>query len=270
MGFRGNVAGLDVIDRASSAPPGTSWNDQYAFLQVDADNVTIDGAYIKGGVDFYGKGTLTITNSVVEGGYGSFFVVLGRTANSTIDIRDSTLRWRTGSTPDIDTGVGAIQIFASLRMIALRNDISGTPDGIQAAGDGTRIEGNWIHDLAILGTFPNNTHNDGIQLYNGNGVVVANNRIDIGFDGTHQNGAIFVQPGDGNRVGGLQIVGNYLEGGGYTLRLEKPVTTGVVVRDNVFGPLTNGAFGHVSVTAGATVAEWAGNRLVDGSALPRP
>lgn len=270
VGYRGTLADLHVIDSRSTAPPGTSWNSDYNFLQVDADDLTIEGAYVKGGIDFYGGGTLTVRNSIIEGGYGSFFVILARTEGSGVDIRDSTLRWRAGSTPNAQIGNGAIQIQATVRMIALRNDISGTPDGIQLAGGGSRIERNWIHDLAVLGQYPDNTHNDGIQMYDGDDVVIADNRIEIGFNGTHQNAAIFVQPGDGNTVRRLRVVGNYLQGGGYTFRLERPVTTGAVVRGNVFGELTSGAFGFVSVTEGAVIADWSGNLQADGTVIHAP
>lgn len=270
VGFLGNAASLQVIDGSSTPPSGTSWNSQYNYLEVTADNFVLDGVYIKGGIDFYGRGTLIVRNSIVEGGYGTWFLILGRTGGSTMDVRDSTLRWRQGSTPDIGAGAGAIQIQASVKIVAIRNDISGTPDGIQAAGADSRIESNWIHNLALLGTYPDNTHNDGIQIYDGDRFVIANNRIEIGFDGMHQNAAVFFQPGDGNTIASPQVTGNYLQGGGFTLRLEKLSTSSAVINDNVFGPLEGGAWGYAYCLDGATIAQWTNNRTTTGETVSRP
>jgi hypothetical protein len=267
VGFRGTTSSLRVIDGPEDAPAGTTWNTQYNYLEVTARDLTLDGVYVKGGIDFYGAGTLTVRNSIVEFGYGGWITILGRTSGSTMDVRDSTLRWRAGATPSVGAGNGAIQINASVTIVALRNDISGTADGIQAAGPNTRIEQNYIHHLATVGTYPDNTHNDGVQVYDGANMVIANNRIEIGFNGTHQNAALFFQPGSGNSID-VQIVGNYLQGGGFTLRLEGPTTARV--RDNIFGPLEGGAWGDAYAWSPARTTEWLNNRHVDGSTVGDP
>jgi hypothetical protein len=258
-----------VIDSSDDAPPGTTWNSQYSFLDVHGSGVVLDRVYVKGGVDFTGQGTLTIRHSIVEGGHGTWFVILGRTAGSTIDVQDSTLRWRPNAASSGE-GSGTVQVSASLRLIALRNDISGMPDGIQLAGSNSRIEGNWIHDLPMLGTYPNNTHNDGIQMYDGANVVIANNRFETGARAPFSNAAIFVQPGGGNSVSNLVIEGNYLDGGAYSLFMERGQgsTTGVVVRNNVWGP--NRLYGPVMSENGVTIAEWANNRYASGGEISRP
>lgn len=265
VGFRGDASSLQVIDSSSTAPAGSRWAAGY--LEVTARDLTLDGVFVRGGVDFLGGGTLTIRNSIVEGGYGSWLMVVARTGGATLDVRDSTLRWREGAANSV--GSGALQILASaVRIISVRNDISGTADGIQIAGDGSRVEQTWIHDLAAVGAYPNNTHNDGVQIYNGRDLVIANNRIEIGFDGVHQNAALFFQPGAGNAIPGAQIYGNYLEGGGFTLRLEG-ATTGTIVRDNVFGPLGTG-WGHAHADDGATIAAWESNTTTTSSPVSKP
>lgn len=263
VGFRGDAGSLRVIDGPEDAPAGTTW--QGGYLQVDAANLTLDGVYVRGGIDFYGGGTLTIRNSIVEFGYGAWLTILGRTPGQTIDIRDSTLRYRAGATPSM-SDPAAIQIQAGLTIVALRNDISGSTDGIQAAGPNTRIEQNWIHDLALVGVYPNNTHNDGVQVYDGQNMVIANNRIEVGFDGQHQNAALFFQPGGGNSIN-VTISGNYLQGGGFTLRLEGPTTARVT--GNTFGPLEGGAWGTHYVLDGAQTTEWTANVRTDGSTVSR-
>lgn len=258
VGYRGPVSALTVIDSPANAPAGTKWTG--GILSVSARDLVLDGVYVKGGIEFNGSGTLTIRNSIIEGG-GSWMVVVGFANGCNLDISNSTLRWKAGSTPPQGIGAGAIHGYCKLR--AVGNDISGTPDGIQLGEGNSLIEGNWIHDLALLGRYPNNTHNDGIQLYGGSGIVIRNNRIDIGWDGEHQNGAIFFQ----GRFTAPVIAGNWLSGGGYTFRIETN-TTGAVVTDNTILKAGN-AWGEVLVEP-QTVGTWSGNVNGNGRTIPRP
>lgn len=267
VGFRGDPAGLKVINGPGNAPAGTKWNN--GQLQVLSNDLVLDGVSVQGGITFQGGGTLTIRNSIVEGNRSSQSVVLGLKGH--LDIADSTLRWKAGDTPGNGWGNGAVH--GDSTMTLRRNDISGTPDGIQNGPGRSTIEQNWIHDLARLGSYPNNTHNDGIQSYGGSDLVIRHNRIDIegpdgvAYDGTHQNGAIFVQPGGGG-ASNLQVVGNFLAGGGYIMRLEGPIS-GAVVTDNRFGP-TNGGWGEVLVGKGVGIASWANNLSNEGKPVNRP
>lgn len=267
VGFRGDAAALKVIDGPANAPAGTKWNA--GQLQVLANDLVLDRVSVRGGITFSGGGTLTIRNSVVEGNRSSQSVVLGLKGH--LDISDSTLKWKAGDTPGNQWGNGAVH--GDSTMTLRRNDISGTPDGIQNGPGRSTIEQNYIHDLARLGTYPNNTHNDGIQSYGGPDLIIRNNRIDIegpdgvAYDGTHQNGAIFVQPGGGG-ASNLQVVGNFLAGGGYIMRLEGPIS-GAVVTDNRFGPITGG-WGEVLVDKGVGIAAWSNNTSNAGKPVNKP
>ncbi|MFD4638772.1 right-handed parallel beta-helix repeat-containing protein [Lentzea sp. NPDC058436] len=267
VGFRGDAAALKVIDGPGNAPAGTKWNA--GQLQVVANDLVLDGVSVKGGITFQGGGTLTIRNSIVEGNRSSQSAVLGLKGH--LDISDSTLRWKAGDTPGNTWGNGAVH--GDSTMTLRRNDISGTPDGIQNGPGRSLIEQNWIHDLARIGTYPNNTHNDGIQSYGGPDLIIRNNRIDIegpdgvAYDGTHQNGAVFVQPGGGG-ASNLQVVGNFLAGGGYIMRLEGPIS-GAVVTDNKFGP-TTGGWGEVLVEKNVAIASWSNNTSDSGKAVNKP
>lgn len=267
VGFRGDAAALKVIDGPGNAPAGTKWNA--GQLQVLSNDLVLDRVSVRGGITFQGGGTLTIRNSIVEGNRSSQSVVLGLKGH--LDISDSTLRWKAGDVPGTTWGNGAVH--GDSTMTLRRNDISGTPDGIQNGPGRSTIEQNWIHDLARLGSYPNNTHNDGIQSYGGPDLVIRHNRIDIegpdgvAYDGTHQNGAIFVQPGGGG-ASNLQVIGNFLAGGGYIMRLEGPIS-GAVVNDNRFGP-TNGGWGEVLVDKGVGIASWANNLSNEGKPVNRP
>ena len=264
VGFRGSVSSLKVVDSAASAPAGTSWQGNY--LRVTAGNATLDGVYVKGAVDYGGGGTLTVRNSIIEGNGGIWSPLLVRAGH--LDVRDTTVRWRPGAPPPGD-GWGNGAIHGDATMTVIRCDISGTPDGIQNGPGNSTFEQNYIHDLARIGAVPNNTHNDGIQMYGGPNLTIEYNRIDLdGYDGTHQNAALFFQPDASSPASNARIVGNYLEGGGYTLRLDGPVPA-AVVQDNTFGPL-NGGFGYAYARGGATLAVWSGNVTTSGQTVPKP
>jgi hypothetical protein len=148
-------------------------------------------------------------------------------------------------------------------MLLLRDDISGTPDGVQQGSGNSTFEQNWIHDLR-----PGpDSHNDGIQLWGGPGVVIRGNHIAQTTHTGNEDAAILLSH-DGGGFAAPVVEDNYLEGGGFALRLEDGVRDARVT-GNRFGPL-DGGFGEVSVDPGATVADWAGNTAADGRILNNP
>jgi hypothetical protein len=267
VGFRGNAGSLKVVDGPGSAPPGTTWSD--GVLRVDGGDLTLDGYFVKGGVEYSGRGTLSIRNSVVEGDGRMHSPIIGNTG--TVEVRDTTVRWKAGDEgPGGSWGNGAIH--GDSRFVVIRCDISGTPDGIQTGAHDSRFEQNYIHDLAMFGTYPNETHNDGIQSYGGRNVVIANNRIDLRDKqgrayNEHQNAALFFMPDSDWPLVNAQIVGNWLSGGGFTLRMNDSVTNAVVT-DNQFGP-TTGGWGELLIE-GSQISKWSNNTDVDGRQLPKP
>lgn len=265
VGFTGDRSSLTVIDSASNAPDGTTWSN--GTLRVDDANVTLNRVWVKGSVDYYGAGTLTIRDSLIEANGSSWAVVWGRSAAGTLNISDSTVRWPAAvPAPGPTWGTGAVNGESS--MFLLRNDISGTVDGIQQSSGNSVFQQNYIHDLRMFGTYPNNSHNDGLQLYGGPNVAVLYNYIELnGYDGDHQNAAVFLSD-DGPGFTAPQIIGNYLSGGGFTLRLEQGVADAVVT-DNRFGPVAGG-FGSVALAVGATLVQWSDNTTVDGEPVAEP
>lgn len=265
VGFRGDPATLRVIDSsASNLPAGAAWSS--GALRING-NVTLDGVFVRGGIQL-SSGSLTLRNSIVEGTPSLWATILA-SRGTVLDVRDSTLRWKAGASyPGSSWGNGVIH--GDARMTIVRNDLSGSPDGIQFASSDSLFEQNHIHDLAMFG----DTHNDGIQSYGGTNNRFRYNRIDLrdaqglAYNG-HQNGALFFQPSSGFPLVNVQIVGNWLSGGGFTLRLEAPVT-GAVVTDNQFGPYTGG-WGNVLVdNSGVAIATWSNNLDASGRLISRP
>lgn len=274
VGFLGDEGDLDIINSDATAPIGSTWDETTGVLIITADDLTLEDVWVQGGVDFYGRGKLRVVNSLIEAGWGSGWQLLnGRENGSILEVEDSTLRWKVGETPANTSGNGGINVLGSVRIIARRCDVSGSADGIQTAGDYSIIERCWIHDLAKLGVYPDNTHNDGIQVYTGKRLYVGYTRIDVGgYDGTHENSAIYFQPGGGSIVGPL-IEHTFIEGGGYPLRLEGNSTVNTTkarIRDCVFGPLDPDAFWFVHKQPNPTILEWARNFDIDGNEIPEP
>lgn len=265
VGYLGDEADLTVLSEGGPTPEGASWVG--GTLVVDANDLTLDGVYVQGSIDYYGAGTLTVRDSVVEANGALPAVVWGRSADGHLDLRDSTVRWPADVDPQQAGEWGAGAVNGDSRMTVVRCDISGTPDGVQQGNGHSTFEQNVIHDLRRVGEYPDNTHNDGIQLYGGPEVVVRGNFIDMdGFDGVHQNASLFLAGGPGYTA--PIIEDNYFGGGGYMLRIGSG-TTDAVVRDNQFGPL-DAAFGLVLVDPGVTFAEWTGNLWDDGSDFQEP
>lgn len=255
VGFMGDESTLTVIDDSENAPDGTVWIENDNYLRVNTDDLVLDGVYIMGGLDFYGSGTLTIRNSIIEGGHGGWQTIMLRDTGNRLELSDSTLRWDPAGIQSPGSGPGSIQISGRHSVSIVRNDISGMPDGIQVTGDDIVITDNWIHDLITLGEGSTATHNDGIQLYESStNVLISRNHIDIGVVEGHSNGAMFASgPSSG------ELSNNYLAGGGYSLRL----TGGEwAVAGNVFGP--DHLFSYATI-ADVELDEWSDNTASDGT-----
>ncbi len=111
------------------------------------------------------------------------------------------------------------------------SDISGCADGIKV-GTGAQVVGNYIHDLS----FGAKTHNDGIQMQGGTDVLIEGNTIVQLDNGRKQaNAAVFIQ--DTNKeIRRVTIRGNYVNGFGFTLRLNGDRIYDSAIVDNLIGP----------------------------------
>jgi hypothetical protein len=232
-------------DAASTGvPEGTSLqpvpSSRYWSLDHDVDGVEFTGMIV------VTKPNITIRNSRIiatEGVAG----IWNRESHAGLVIENVDIVC-TGVPP---TGAGV----AGANMTVQATDISGCADGIKA-GPGSIIAGNYIHDLG----FGDETHNDGIQIGDGEGVEIRGNSIVQVDNGNRQaNAAVFVQD-TFDPVSGVSIVGNYVNGFGFTLRLSGRRITNSTIAGNVIGP--DHLFGPVLLDGGAEDAA-NGNSAVD-------
>jgi hypothetical protein len=136
---------------------------------------------------------------------------------------------------------------------AIRINVHGCGDGAKASRN-TVIESSWFHDYLVSP----GSHNDGIQVSDGDHIVIEGNRIDASVG---QTSAIMVGPDFGSPVVDVTIADNWLDGGSYTLYLN---ADRAVVRGNRFG--RGATVGPVDVKT--PPAEWRGNVWADtGSAV---
>jgi hypothetical protein len=180
--------------------PGAVINgrDVTGHIEVDANNVTIKNSRITTN-QFYG-------------------IYTGPGFDGTI-ITNVTIIGSTASGGRCDEGVQG-GVFHATRV-----NVSNCSDGFHLTGSGSVVDSYFHHPY-----FTGSSHNDGIQIFDGTGLVVRHNTIDMG--GPQGNSCIFVQPTNG-RISGVTIDSNLLNGGGFTLYIEQ--STGVVLSNNRIG-----------------------------------
>jgi hypothetical protein len=142
---------------------------------------------------------------------------------------------------------------------ARRVDISGCVDGMKV-GNRTLVEAAYIHDLRLGG----GAHNDGIQSNGGNGITIRGSNI---VGATDQVSAILLGEEFGPMDNAL-IEGNWLSGGGFTVRIGYGNTNpNATIRNNRFG--RNYQWGILDVNPRTTVV-WTNNVWDDNGQPANP
>lgn len=113
------------------------------------------------------------------------------------------------------------------------NNVSGAENGIWLQSNGNSIKDNYVHDLIPYDP-ATDPHVDGLQVPPGTSTannIISHNNFDLGDD---VNSCIMLQDATN-----IQIDGNRLHGGTYTIYLDH-ATTGCTVTDNVYAAYTYG------------------------------
>lgn len=239
--------------------------------QSDASGVitrgpsTYEGQYFDDMVYLSGAGNYVFRDCIIEGTeqlWGIFAYDANLGSTSTILLEDCTLRWKAGDALSTGGQGAIINLGVSIDQLTVRRcDISGKADGMQIAGD-VLVEDTYIHDLAWAGTPPDNTHNDGIQCFEGT-LTVTGSYIRVGAQAPYSNSCLFFQ---GAGIGAVSAIGNYLSGGAYSYYAQNGSHT---VQNNTFNtdntPADARLKGHLFAThvfegGGPTVTSWTGNK----------
>lgn len=207
---------------------------------------TLSGVYVRGHIYWKADGgTLTIENSVVEGGYGSWGVISGEGGGRLV-IRDATIRYRPGGPRPNPNAVGSGAVHSyGWQTVIERSSISGMGDGVKIDTDGSSITDSWIHSLAVI---PGLTHNDCVQVSGGTNLSFLRNRMECGTAPGNSNSAIFFQ---GRGIGTVYVEQNVMSGGAFTLYQQQG---NVIARNNEFGSSIYGPWS-------GTFAQFSGNTV---------
>ena len=269
VGYLGSTSALTVYQPGGAAPGGCSWLSY--GLRCDQTDLTLDHVWIKGSFYWTGTGTLSISQSIVQGGTGdSWYAILGHPSdsgsiNSTIKVTDSTVSWLPGKAMPSGEDVAPIwSAYGNQAQIAIRDDLSGMPQGIDPT-DNSIIQDNWIHDLLQTGTASAPTHLDGIFSQGGGNIKIEGNYVDAPVR-SDTTAAIFIQD-RGSTDTGISITDNYLNGGAFNLRNQTGI--GVDVENNTFANSVWGPVGDLSGYQG-TYGTWLGNVSLNGAAIATP
>lgn len=248
VGFLGDEGALDVVTDTSVITTGPG---------------TYEGVYFNRGLYLSGAGAYIFRQGVIEGTDLSWLIFaydanLG--GSSTILLEDMTLRWAAGDTLNGEGQGAIVNLGVSLTLTVDRCDISGKADGIQGAGTVT-VTDTYIHDLVWAGTFPANTHNDGIQMFGGT-LDLTGCYFNVGATTPYSNSCVFFQ---GAEITDVSAIGNYFSGGAYSYYAQNGAHT---VQNNTFNTDNTATdhrdrghlFGtHTFEGAGPTLVDWSGN-----------
>lgn len=273
QGYQGSAEDLTVYSAANGATPNIdcSWNQTYKFLDCDGQNLTLDHAYVQGGIYWRGCGNLLITDSIVDWQpsltWHSIYAQCENALPDTVlEVHNSSLRTGPPSDPASPASSPAsgggtddppLKTHSNRPMIVSNSLLTGFPQGLHPTG-GSVISNNEIYVRQGVGCAgPCDHHLDGLFSQGGNNITYQGNYIVVPTN-SEATAAVFFQ---GPASSGHVIDGNYLQGGAYTLRNQ--TATGVVVTNNTFG---GSVWGDVSDENG-TYSVWQGNVHPDGTVV---
>ena len=276
VGYLGSTGALTPYSPAGSgqpgagnAPPGWSW-ESYG-LRNDASPETLDHVWIYGGIYTAGN-VITVTNSIIQAGTGGELAPIAHhgaaaTAGGAITVYDSTLGWLAGTMPPSTDDVPAIFDVAGPLYDIERCDISGTPQGLDPPGSNisgtpSLVLNNWIHGL-VQNNPSGPNHMDGIFSQGGEYLLIQGNYVDAPSR-ADVTACLFFQ--DSVTDTGIQVINNYLAGGGNTFYNE--TAAGIVVTGNTFAG--NGFYADALNKSPGTIGQWSNNVHPDGSTVPSP
>lgn len=197
----------------TGVPSGTALTPKSGGMTVTVAGTVVNAIDLAGTLNINAS-NVTVQNSLVTAG-ANFGIHLAAGVTG-VKVTDVTIVGTTGCQVGMNAGE-----FAALRV-----NVSGCEDGFQVSA-GTSITDSYIHDLRYTAT----SHNDGIQVFDGNGQKFVHNTI---IDAAQRgNAAIFLQPYSGP-ITNATISDNLLDGAGYTVKVEK--SSGVVIARNILGP----------------------------------
>jgi len=246
---------------------------------------TLSNVHIHGGLDIYADTQLHNVYVEQNGAWWGNIVVRN---GASLVATDCTVKPDAITPNDARKQDGVLDVDASSITIQ-RCDISIAGKG-GLIGDNTLIEDSWFHDFTpyldpSTGAW---THKDAVMTMGGNNIVIRRDNFvtnnpdpynattnPYGFDSSTQTGAILLQPW--SPITNVTIDHSFLQGGYFALRMQATSPdgstptglSGLVVTNNVFGPLPKGG-GYYTYDAAAQIQTWSGNVTSTLATIPHP
>lgn len=290
----GLVAPASVGSRIKVGPnqlvPGTNLRtDAKGNLTIKTPGVVIDGIDLAGSINVQAA-DVTIRNSRIRGPQDGQVLTTGLINATSPSVRNLTIE---NNLLQPDQNVFVYNGIVGHDYTARGNEISRTGDGLGVFNThgpqaNVLIEGNYIHDLAWAipdpERHPEGSHNDGIQVQGGSGIVIRNNRIetfnarDIGLV-NHPQWSRYAMQGimvqnNVSPVSDVLISGNHVSGGTSGIHLvaeqsgdiaRSTISDNTIHNDQRPGPNTD-----LQILLSGPVGDVSGlltNRRVDGTPL---
>lgn len=213
----------------TGVPAGTALTVVNGDLTVSADGAIVDAKDVRGLLIIQAS-NVTVRNSIIRGRTvstnGAYITIK---SGSNIRIEDSEIA---PITPSVYLDGIWGQNFSATRL-----HIRGGVDGMKIS-DNSRIESSFIYNMNYFASDPNQgggeTHNDGIQILEGQNIQITGNNIPLT---SAANAAIQITQ-DYGVVSSVAITGNWFDGGGCTVNIAHKVMSalsGVTLQNNRFG-----------------------------------
>jgi len=239
-----------VASAATTGVPAGTRLTRSGGMNITRDGTVVSAKDVSGGI-WIDADNVTIRSSRVTG--TGFAVIQVKDGSKNVRIQDVEIDGRGAQ-------AGSMGVIGPATVT--RADISGVENGL-TPGSGSQLRGNWVHDLKS----PGSPHYDGIQIDGGlSDIMISGNHVDLSEH--TQTSAVMIDNYFGP-ISNVSVVGNRLEGGGYTVYSDGQFGGGSIRGVSFSGNrLGKGYYGYASIQRNSPA--WSGNTdVTTGRAVGR-
>jgi hypothetical protein len=228
-----------VATAATTGVPAGTRLTRASGMNITRDGTVVSAKDVTGSI-WIGADNVTIRSSRITG--TGFAVIQVKDGSKNVRIQDVEIDGRGAQ-------AGSMGVIGPATVT--RADIAGVENGL-TPGSGSQLRGNWVHDLEA----PGSPHYDGIQIDGGlSDITITGNHVDLSEH--TQTSAVMIDNYFGP-ISNVAVVGNRLEGGGYTVysdgQFDGGAIRGVSFTGNRMG---RGYYGYASIVRNSPA--WSGN-----------
>ena len=228
-----------IASAATTGVPAGTRLTRSGGMNITRDGTVVSAKDVSGGI-WIDADNVTVRSSRVTG--TGFAVIQVKDGSKNVTIQDVEIDGRGAQ-------AGSMGVIGPATVT--RADISGVENGL-TPGSGSQLRGNWVHDLKS----PGSPHYDGIQIDGGlSNITISGNHVDLSEH--TQTSAVMIDNYFGP-ISNVAVVGNRLEGGGYTVysdgQFDGGAIRGVSFTGNRIG---KGYYGYASIVRNSPA--WSGN-----------